>query len=129
MSNPYDPSSTTEPIAPSGERLPFTSKRLDAIAMAVTVLAFIGFAALAVFMIRQALRLVAESVSLPVRLQADYLATASSSWVVAVTALVGIAANGIAFAMIRIGRTRWGLVIFGLSILLLVGVAILFKPT
>lgn len=128
MSNPYDPSSATEPIASSGERLPSTSKRLDAIAMAVTVLAFIGFAALAAFMIRQALRLGAESASLPPRLQADYLATARSSWVAAATALVGIAANGIAFAMIRKGRTRWGLVIVGLSIVLLAGMAVLFKP-
>ncbi|MFY7875955.1 MAG: hypothetical protein ACOVQM_10955 [Pirellula sp.] len=127
MTNPYVPPVTGAPEANSSSSIKKWTGRqlLTAIAsgMAVGLLAIVSFV-----LIMQALRLNSESATLPVRLQADYAATANSSWVGGTVAFVGMLLNVAGLFLVLKNKLALPIAMIAISVAGMVVIAILFKP-
>jgi uncharacterized membrane protein len=127
MTNPYVPPVTGAPGANSSSSIKKWTGRqlLTAIAsgMAVGLLAIVSFV-----LITQALRLNSESATLPARLQADYAATANSSWVGGTVAFVGMLLNVSGLVLALKNKLALPIAMIAISVAGMVVIAILFKP-
>ena len=127
MTNPYVPPATGVPGANSTSSIKKWTGRqlLTAIAsgMAVGLLAIVSFV-----LITQALRLNSESATLPTRLQADYAATANSSWVGGTVAFVGMLLNVAGLFLVLKNKLVVPIAMIAISVAWMIVIAILFKP-
>ena len=127
MTNPYVPPATGVPGANSTSSIKKWTGRqlLTAIAsgMAVGLFAIVSFV-----LITQALRLNSESATLPARLQADYAATANSSWVGGTVAFVGMLLNVAGLFLVLKNKLVVPIAMIAISVAGMIVIAILFKP-
>jgi hypothetical protein len=127
MTHPYVPPATGVPGENSASSIKKWTGRqlLTAIAsgMAVGLLAIVSFV-----LITQALRLNSESATLPARLQADYAATANSSWVGGTVAFVGMLLNVAGRFLVLKNKLVVPIAMIAISVAGMIVIAILFKP-
>jgi len=127
MPHPYVPPATGVPGENSASSIKKWTGRqlLTAIAsgMAVGLLAIVSFV-----LITQALRLNSESATLPARLQADYAATANSSWVGGTVAFVGMLLNVAGLFLVLKNKLVVPIAMIAILVAGMIVIAILFKP-
>ncbi len=107
---------------------PGTSSRGQWITAIAAVLVIVLLSALAVVMLLQANKLVADSASLPARFQADYAATARSSWIAGVAAAVGVVLNIVGLVFVRKKKLLVPIGFLAISVIGMIAIAMLFKP-
>lgn len=138
MSNPYNPSAVDLSSAIStdvaGANVAGSNvaggKSVWALVTAVAiVLLFVIFLVVACILIPQALRLSAESAGLPARLQSGSAGMIRASWIGGLVAIAGAISNVVAMVLLRKGRIVFPLAVCAASVVAMVVVAILFKPT
>ncbi|MCC6510412.1 MAG: hypothetical protein IT423_15020 [Pirellulaceae bacterium] len=138
MSNPYNPSAVDLSSAKSTNGAGANSARANTtggksvwtlLMAAATVLLLVIFLVVASILIPQALQLSAESAGLPARLQSGSLGMVRASWIGGLVAIAGAISNMIVLVLIRKGRIVFPIAVCAASVVAMVVVAILFKPT
>ncbi len=134
MSNPYMPPSsgdpseafTLEPASTTGVRNSNWRRLLTTMASVTTivVLSVVAFA-----LITQALRLEYGSTTLPPRLQAAYAATAHASWIGGIGAVAGVFLNAGGLVFVRKNKLLLPVAILALTVVGMIAIAVLFKPS
>jgi hypothetical protein len=96
------------------------------LAFGITIVAM---SLLSLALITQALRLESESTTLPARLRAEYAATARSSWIGGISAVAGVVLNLFGLVLVRKNKLYAPIALLVLSVLGMIAIAILFKPS
>jgi hypothetical protein len=128
MANPYGPPASIDSYENSTSGTKSWSRR-QFFAAAASVVAVIVLSIVSYALITQALRLDSESAKLPRRLQADYASTARSSWIGGIAAIAGIVLNVGSLAFIRKNKLIVPLALHVVTVLGMIAIAIMFKPS
>lgn len=128
MANPYRSStaSNSQEKSASGNT---RWSRAQWVTTLASLLAVVVLAIVSGVLITQAVGLVSESGTLPDRVRLDYAATARSSWVGGIAAMVGALLNLGGLILIRKNKLILPLAIHAVTILGMVVIAIVFKPS
>lgn len=126
--DPYQ-TPNSDVLAQSAEPVQKQRNRNQWIAGIASALAIVVMSLIAVALIIQALRLDSEAVNLPARLRAGYASALRSSWVGGVTAIVGAILNAIGLVYVRKNILVLPIALLLISVVGLVLVGIIFKPS
>jgi hypothetical protein len=127
MENAYKPPTTTpvQPKAPSASR---KLKIVRGITATTAVLALLAFSFAAFMLIPQALRYSSEAAGLPPRAQPGHYAIARASGIGGATAILGVILSIVSIVLVSRRRVILSIVFLGISIIVMIAVAIVFKP-
>ncbi|MFO0924690.1 MAG: hypothetical protein U0905_19650 [Pirellulales bacterium] len=128
MANPYKSSTTSVSEADFAAGIKSWNRRQWLAALA-SLIAVIVLAIDSLVLITQALRLNSESATLPARLRTDYVATARSSWIGGIAAMAGVLLNAGGLFWIRKNKLIVPTSVVAISVIGLISIAILFKPS